>query len=456
MSTQDYNDGRLLPSFPLIGGCLSIALATSIGTVHAEPLGAGGPLTTLVIPSPRVTMMSVGDGTTCAAFDDGRAKCWGHNDRGQLGRGDDTWIGDEQVPGDAEPIEVGGFVEEIRSNGRQTYVRLDTGVVRAWGIGDAHALGLQHTETIGDDETPAQASVAVDLELGGPAVSLALGDDFACALLVTGAVQCWGSNDVGQLGLGHTQRIGDDESPANAGSVGLGAPAVSLVAGAHHACAVLEGGTVRCWGLNDSGQLGYGHTQDIGDDEQPWSQAPVDVGGAVVELAAGERHTCARLDTGGVRCWGSNHDGQLGRGTPETVGDDEVPASRLELTIGGAVASLAAGARHTCAVMQGGGLRCWGEGLEGQLGYGNSDCIGDDETPLLAGEVDVGDLGVAQLFIGPTASSTCVQRDDGAVRCWGLNDVGQLGYGDTASRGDSPATTPGRISDVVVVRSGDD
>ena len=75
------------------------------------------------------------------------------------------------------------------------------------------------------------------------------------------------------------------------------------------------------------GQLGYANEDDVGDDETPASAGDVDVGGVVTQLAAGDWHTCALLDTGAVRCWGSNENGELGYGAIGDVGDDETPAS---------------------------------------------------------------------------------------------------------------------------------
>lgn len=451
MSTHESSKGRPLSSF--IVRCLLVALATGSGITNVHATTPPGSTSVDAVAS-----MGLGDGTTCVVTVAGNDKCWGRNDTGQLGRGDSTQIGDDESPGAVDFIDLGGLAREIHTNGRQTHAVLETGAVLAWGANDMGELGLGHTQTIGDDETPASANVAVTVQLGGPTTQLAVGADFACALLDGGAVRCWGANDVGQLGYGHTERIGDDESPAQAGDVALGGRAVSLTAGAHHACARLEDGTARCWGLGDAGQLGYGDTDDVGDDERPIDRGPVAVGGsaAIVELVAGESHTCARLETGAVRCWGANDAGQLGLGHTNAIGDDEDPADVADVDVGGTATALAAGARHTCAVLTGGRLRCWGEGLDGRLGYGDELDVGDDEDPADVGDVDLEGRAVASVFAGPAAASTCVQLDDGAVRCWGLGDMGQLGLGDTDSRGDTAETTPARIPDVIVVDDSDD
>lgn len=408
-----------------VRGGLLAAIAGGTGIVHAQAD---------LDPPDAVAMMSVGDGTTCAALVDGRAKCWGQ--------------GDDGGPADAPFIAVGGPVQAVHTNGRQSFALLHGGTVRAWGVNDGGQLGLGH------HETPTQAPA--DVELGGVAIELAVGDGFACSLLEGAAVRCWGANDVGQLGLGHTAIIGDDETPAESGVVPLGGIAVGLVAGAHHACARLADGTARCWGANDGGQLGLGHTEIVGDDETPSRVRPIAFESAVVELAAGESHTCARLITGAVRCWGANDAGQLGLGHTESIGDDERLEPMAAVALGGSAIALAAGARHTCAILDDGGLVCWGEGLDGRLGLGHEDDVGSATLPVSAGAVDLADRSATRVFIGATGSSTCATLDGGSVRCWGLNDVGQLGLGHTIPVGATPTTTPGQLADVIVANDGDD
>src|SRR5262249_13656248 len=159
-----------------------------------------------------------------------------------------------------------------------------------------------------------------DVDVGGKVTQVVEGDNHTCALLTTGAVRCWGDASFGQLGYANTNLIGDDETPASAGDVPVlsatelsaGEQVTQLSTGGNHACARLSTGAVRCWGQTDSGELGYGNTVQIGDDETPASAGDVPVLSAT-ELSAGERVTqiagggntaCARLSTGAVRCWG--------------------------------------------------------------------------------------------------------------------------------------------------------
>ncbi|MCA1678840.1 MAG: hypothetical protein LC777_07795, partial [Actinobacteria bacterium] len=157
---------------------------------------------------------------------------------------------------------------------------------------------------------------------------LDVGGTHSCAVLAELSVRCWGFSGDGQLGYGNTNAIGDNETPGSVGPVDLGAgrTAKAIGAGGFHTCAVLvEGATVRCWGSNVFGQLGYGNTNDIGDNETPGSVGPVKLGlGRTAQaITAGGGHTCAILDGGDVRCWGRAASGQLGNGNTIDIGDNE-------------------------------------------------------------------------------------------------------------------------------------
>ena len=170
----------------------------------------------------------------------------------------------------------------------------------------------------------------------------------------------------------------------------LGCETPPVVAGGRQSCAVRDG-RVRCWGGGEYGLPGYGNTNNIGDNEAPASAGNVNVGGPVIQLATGYRHTCVLLGTGSVRCWGDGHYGQLGYGNTRSIGDNEVPASAGNVDIGDIAIHLFAGGLHSCALLDTGTIRCWGYGDSGRLGYGNMDIIGDDEAPASAGNVAVVD-----------------------------------------------------------------
>ena len=317
----------------------------------------------------------------------------------------------------------------VSVGGAHTCVILGTGAVRCWGLNyfpTGGQLGLGHTETIGDDETP-----VVDVDLGGAtATAISAGAYHTCALLTGGAVRCWGNNLNGQLGLGNNETIGDDESPTT--DVDLGVAAVAISAGRYHTCAVLRGGAVRCWGYGFDGQLGLDDHENIGDDERPTTN--VDLGGATaVAVSAGAEHTCAILTGGVVRCWGETQAGRLVRGSSLSGAHTESPTSDVDL--GGATAvAISASFYHTCVILTGGAVRCWGSGGYGQLGLGNNDIV---DPPTM--DVDLG--GASATAVSTGTWGTCVALADGAVRCWGWSYTGQLGLGTIDIVGDDEVPT---------------
>ena len=393
-----------------------------------------------------VTQITAGNDHSCALLDSGAVRCWGFGGQGRLGYANIDWIGDNETPVTAGDVDVGGTVAKIDGGEAHTCAVLDTGAVRCWGNGNFSNLGygIGH---IGDDETPASAG---DVDVGGTVVQIAAGTFHTCALLDTGTVRCWGNGGLGRLGYGNTAIIGDNETPASAGDVVVGGTVTQIAVGKHHTCALLDTGAVRCWDYGMGGRLGYATTIDIGDDEDPATAGDVNVGGMVTQITAGQDHTCALLDTGAVRCWGLGANGRLGYGTTTDIGDNETPASAGDVIVGGTVVQIAAGIAHTCVVLDTGAVRCWGAGGNGRLGYGDSVTIGDTETPATAGNVDVGGT-VTQIDAG--GSHTCALLDTGAVRCWGSGTYGKLGYGNTTVIGDTE--TPATAGDVDIADPGD-
>lgn len=374
-----------------------------------------------------IASMALGDGTACIITTTGQGKCWGRSEHGQGGQGDLLTRGDDESPASFPYIELGGMALSMATNGEQVVVLMEDYTVRSFGRNDSYQLGLGHNASIGDDESPASAVVQIDPQVGGAVVQVAVGGDFTCVRMMTGKVRCWGANNFGQLGQGHTDTLGGDGLLAEIPPIALMYPAVDVTAGAHHACALCEGGTVHCWGLGQYGQLGYGSSDNVGDNESPSQVNSVDLGGPAVEVVAGAHHTCARLETGTARCWGRSDSGQLGYGN--TQGGLLPPSALGDIPIGGVVEEVAAGWDHTCAVLDSGLAYCWGSNSFNQLGPGYVANVGDDETPALAGPMEQGLRSVRSIHLGAMSRSTCVLLDDGALRCYGEDDVGQLGYG---------------------------
>lgn len=383
----------------------------------------------------RVEQVTAGYETTCVLTNLGRVKCWGLGSLGQLGQGNTFTIGDNETPAVVDTIDLGGKAKQISGLLDHTCAVLEGGAVRCWGNGTHGQLGYADTETIGDNETPASMG---DVPVGGPVKRISAGGLHTCALLESGAVRCWGDGSAGALGYGNTETVGDNETPESFGesfgNVDVGDDVIDIGAGYFHTCALLEGGNVRCWGNSDYyGQLGYGNVENIGDNEAPSSVGYVSLGGPAKQLSVGLYHTCVLMEDGDVRCWGWGHAGRLGTGSQENIGDDEVPSSIPRVNIRESVLQLSAGVFVTCALLESGDIRCWGNGLYGALGYDAGEYIGDNEAPVSGENVILGGIATQVAAGGGywEADHACALLDTGHVRCWGTNDSGQLGYGHT-------------------------
>ncbi len=372
----------------------------------------------------------------------GGVRCWGANSFGKLGYGYSANVGDELA--DLPLIDVnaglpGELAVGVAAGDENTCAVFATGAVRCWGAGDLGMLGLGYPSQSlgakpGDLPTPA-------VELGGVAVAVGIGGQFACALLDTGGVRCWGYNLEGQTGHPGPVLVGDTEKPSSLGDVSLGAKATQIAVGRNHACALLVGGSVRCWGRNSDGRLGIGSTATIGDNEVPTAVPPANIGGAAVQIAAGGAHTCALLATGKLRCWGLASSGQLGYKNLLNIGDNEAPAAAGDVKMLDpldVVTKIVLGNIHTCALLADGAIRCWGNGVNGNLGYESSSSLGDDPADVSL-PVDAGGQ-VRDLRLG--IHTTCALLEGGVVRCWGFNGSGQLGIGNTGSVGNAPGDMP--------------
>jgi alpha-tubulin suppressor-like RCC1 family protein len=274
-------------------------------------------------------------------------------------------------------------VTAVAAGGSQTCAILSGGTVKCWGANVYGQLGNGTStgpETCADGSECSTTPVAVSGLSGVTAITA--GQNYTCALLSGGTVECWGDDTWGELGSG----AGAEADTCNSSACSttpiaiVGLSGVSAVtAGSNYACALLSGGTVECWGFNDKGTLGNGSTTD--------SATPVAVSGlsGVTAIAAGADHTCALLAGGTVECWGNNIVGQLGNGTdtgPQTC--DEAPCAMAPIAVPGlsGVTAISAGGNDTCALLSGGTVKCWGDNSSGELGNGATtgpqSCPGDN------------------------------------------------------------------------------
>ena len=291
-----------------------------------------------------VTAISAGYRHTCALKTNGGVKCWGSNDWGQLGDGTTT---QRNTPVDVSGLTSG--VTAISADHVHTCASMTSGGMKCWGNNSKGELG---------DGTTTQRDTPVDVSgLISGVTTISAGGYHTCALMTSGGVKCWGSNDWGQLGDGTTTQR---NTPVDVSGLTNGV-AVIAASGAY-TCALTALGGVKCWGVNYDGELGDGTTTN--------HTTPVDVSGltsGVTAITANSLHTCALLASGGVKCWGMNSSGELGDGTTT---NRTTPVDVSGLTSG--VSAIGAGYNHTCAAMATGGVKCWGNNSSGQLGDGTT------------------------------------------------------------------------------------
>jgi alpha-tubulin suppressor-like RCC1 family protein len=296
-----------------------------------------------------VSAITAGYAHTCALmYVTGAVRCWGSNTYGQLGDGTST---DRLVPTPVSGLASG--VIAIAAGDSHTCALLASGGLRCWGRAGNGRLG--------DGTTTGWILVpTVVIGLSSGVADVVAGFDHTCTLMHNGSMCCWGGNTLGQLGDG--TKTARTKPVCNVS--GLSSGVAVIAAGTYYSCALLVTGAVRCWGANSYGQVGDGTTTN--------RLVPTAVNGlasGVIAIAARNYyHTCALLTASGVlHCWGANTGGQLGDGT--TTGR-LAPTAVVGLPAG--VTGIALGESHSCAMLSSGNVRCWGNNKNGQLGVGTT------------------------------------------------------------------------------------
>jgi alpha-tubulin suppressor-like RCC1 family protein len=295
--------------------------------------------------------------------------------------------------------------------------------VKSVVAGDEHACavgaddvmwcwGSGYRAQLGDGKT-SDRTVPVEAAIGGKALTAAAGASHTCAVRLDGSAWCWGDNTFGQAGNG-TSGTGSETKPVAVSGL---ESVVGLVSGQFHLCAVVAAEGLACWGGNEGGQVGDGTYSDRNKPVFPAGFGTIWYDGVV---GTGGLHTCAMMAGGSLSCWGANDQGQLGDGTTSS--------KNLPTAVGSLKASMVAGGLgHTCAVAEGQALKCWGANDKGQLGNGTTSTMPATAPAAVPGM----DGGVELVAAG--ASHTCAVRS-GTLWCWGYNASGQLGDGTTEDR----------------------
>ena len=409
--------------------------------------------------------ISVGEEHSCAITNGKRLHCWGENASGQIGNGT---YSDALFPFEVKDLQLRNVA--VAAGANHTCSINSIGYLYCWGDNESCQLGD------GTDSSKTKPVWVSQLKEGVKVI--AAGSYFNCAVTLSGSAYCWGANDNGQLGNG---MAGYRYREARAAKVqGLTGNVRSVTAGEQHACALMEDGTVFCWGKNSSGQLGIGAMVDSVTARKV-KGLPEDI----TEINAGNWHTCAMSESGDAYCWGKNTDGCVGWLEDRT----EVPIREV-IGLSGEVRLVSAGKYHACAVQQNGVVYCWGSGVESLIGLGYSDsytsaqevtglnspvftvAVGLYHSCALTDAGDVycwGDGSYCQQGNNPCVDSSvpkavsslgsgvknlvagfyhnCVVMENGSVKCWGNNEYGQLGNNSTKKSG-SPVDVQGLGSGV--------
>jgi len=369
----------------------------------------------------RARAISAGFAHTCALLDDGGVRCWGANEHGQLGNGSTT---DSPVPVE---VRLQAPASAVAAGYVHSCAIVAGGAVWCWGDNTTGSLGDGSTTGRTSPVQVVGLAGAIAIAAGGGEVDGVTANTYyghTCVVVPAG-VECWGSNESGQLGNGS---FVESHVPVQTSDISTTPTAIAV--GDRHTCAVV-GGQARCWGADGSKQLGDGATTN--------QKKPVTVsalGSGVTAIAAGAAHSCAVVNAasnGELWCWGSNSAGQANG--VATFGDLVNAPQLVPPFSTSAFSSAAGGNEHTCAVASGGGVQCFGADLFCQLTKIGDQCPirGIASTPI---------GGVAALTAG--FDHTCALGTDGGVQCWGDNGRGQLGGGAAGAPVGTPTYVSGR------------
>ncbi len=364
-------------------------------------------LPTTATASANVVALSGGGRHTCALTEGSSVLCWGLNADGQLGDGTND---SSSLPLDVVGLDEG--VSEVGAGLTHTCAVTTRGTARCWGENGGRLGNGSEEASAVPVEVCADATCSSALN---NVASIAAGGFHSCAVLNDGTVRCWGNNEDGQLGDGTTE---DALTPVAVSGL-TGVSSVSL--GTSSSCALTDGGAVFCWGSNVEGQLGDDRACGM---RCPLPQQVSGFESGVAQVDVGGLHACALTGLGAVLCWGFNFDGQVGDGTEDNIRIVPTQVFGLE----GGVDAVSVGGRfrgHACALLNSGTLRCWGDNDVGQVGDGTTE---DRIAPVVVPELE----GVTHIAAGD--AQMCAMTGALEIFCWGGNGAGQLGDGSTSDR----------------------
>ena len=459
-------------------GQLGVGSKTQYGCATTCGSTLGMDILPTVYLGPGKTAISVRAGlySSCALLNDGSVKCWGQNSYGLLGQDSNGGnIGDATGEMEAlQPVYLG--IDQtalgLSTMRHSTCVIVKDARVNCWGWKAYGQLGLSDGSTSGNlgdvygsmalvqpiqfdpasppMRQPPPPPSPPQPPMEPPAPPGAGGSFHTCVVTKDHDVKCWGSGAYGQLGQETTDDLGDapgEMAALRAVYLGAGKTAIAVSVGYSHSCAILNDRSLKCWGMGNDGRLGYDSSDHKGDAiGEMASLGTVNLGldKTALAVSAGADYTCALLNDHSIKCWGFNGFGQLGQDSTESIGDDVGEMAALSaVRLGSRSLAVAAGTSHTCALLRDHTVKCWGEGLDGRLGFDSVDTVGDapGEMALLA-TVYLGTQSDGHVYTAVSITvgqhHTCAILNDGKLKCWGRNAHGQLGLDSTDDVGGAP------------------
>jgi alpha-tubulin suppressor-like RCC1 family protein len=433
----------------IMSGTTTVPTATAVpdGGAPDAPLVDAAPDVPPKIDPTRIVSIAAGAHSSCAVFDDGALRCWGSNIFGELGLdSEDPVVGTGMVPikkstlnDKALRASVGLQYTCVLATDRTNNAPL----VKCFGFNDSGQLGTGNAKRYGKLADPLSTLPTVDLG-PGQVREISAGGVHTCALVDNGGtrlVRCWGLNNFGQLGIDSYETRGTQASHLGAAFIDskLKGEPTGLTTGLNHTC-VLVGtpSTLRCWGVSDHGQAGpLGTLGWPGTFAGSMAVLPqLDVPGTPpTQLAAGFSTTCVLGNDKLVRCFGWSSSGGLGRGDNKDIGSQlkDFPAALKAVPLEGPAAQVCAGANYGCARLETGTVRCWGQNNLGQLGAGigphGNDYALLDQPNEMPSTVSLG-TGETAAEIACGHTHVCALLASNKVKCWGSNEYGKLGRGD--------------------------
>lgn len=347
----------------------------------------------------KAKVIATGAAHTCGLLDDHSVKCWGWNGHGELGQDGTVKHGsgesNAKTVAELPPINLGEGLtaKSLTAGDHHTCVLLDDDSVKCFGNNDRGQLGQDDTVLRGGNSGDMAALNPIDLgsdDTGGTTVAytakaISADGNHTCAILNNDTLKCWGANGQGQLGQNDTDDRGENSGDMAAlTSIDLGAGRLikSVSTGHAHTCAILDNDEAKCWGWNGHGELGQDDTAKHGSGNSGTKTVAtlsgIDLGsGRTAQMvSAGDHHTCVVLDDNSAKCFGNNDKGQLGQNDTNLRGGnsgDMASLNAMNFGTNRTVQSIYTGTQITCAILDLDEVKCFGHNNKGQLGQDDTD-----------------------------------------------------------------------------------